>query len=204
MRALRGSWPGVLPGGRAWRRGKRYACGRYSEGVVGVRALIIGGARSGKSSLAERIVAELGGDRVLYVATAILGDDPDLRRRVALHRMRRPAGWGTVEAGDLGKVPEEAGSWDAVLLDSLTLWASAHLFSVGEKETLRAFDGFLEKISALPTPFVLVSDEVGLGVVPENEAARTFRDALGLINQRAAAVAEEVHLCVAGVGVRIK
>ena len=154
--------------------------------------------------MAERLAEELGGDRVLYVATAVLGDDPDLRRRVALHRVRRPAGWGTVEAGDLARVPHEAPSWDAVLLDSLTLWVSARLFSVGEEETLRAFDGFLHEISALPTPFVLVGDEVGLGVVPEGEAARTFRDALGLVNQRAAAAAEEVHLCVAGVGVRIK
>lgn len=138
------------------------------------------------------------------MATAILGDDADLRQRVALHRMRRPAGWGTVEAGDLGRVPEAAGSWEVVLLDSLTLWVSDRLFSVGEEETLRELDGFLGVISALPTPFVLVSDEVGLGVVPENEAARSFRDALGHVNQRAAAVAEEVHLCVAGVGVRIK
>jgi adenosylcobinamide kinase/adenosylcobinamide-phosphate guanylyltransferase len=146
----------------------------------------------------------LGGERVLYVATAVLGDDPDLRQRVALHRMRRPAGWGTVEAGDLGKVPAAADSWDAVLLDSVTLWVSERLFSVGGRQTLRAFDGFLDGISASPTPFVLVSDEVGLGVVPENETSRVFRDSLGLVNQRAAAVAEEVHLCVAGVGVRIK
>lgn len=138
------------------------------------------------------------------MATAILGDDPDLRQRVALHRMRRPAGWGTVEAGDLGRVPEVAGSWEAVLLDSLTLWVSDRLFSVGEEETLRELDGFLGEISASPTPFVLVSDEVGLGVVPENDAARLFRDALGLANQRAAAAAVEVYLCVAGVGVRIK
>lgn len=146
----------------------------------------------------------MGGNRVLYVATAILGNDPDLRQRVALHRMRRPAGWGTVEAGDLGRVPDAAGSWNAVLLDSLTLWVSERLFSVGEEETIRAFDGFLGEVSILPTPFVLVSDEVGLGVVPENDAARSFRDALGLVNQRAAAAAEEVHVCVAGVGVRIK
>ena len=101
-------------------------------------------------------------------------------------------------------MPGEARAWDAVLLDSLTLWVSALLFSVGEEETLRRFDGFLGEISTLPTPFVLVSDEVGLGVVPEGESTRTFRDALGLVNQRAAAAAEEAHLCVAGVGVRIK
>lgn len=150
------------------------------------------------------MAGELGGGRVLYVATAILGEDPDLRRRVAAHRVRRPAGWGTVEAGDLALVPGEAMSWDAVLLDSLTLWVSARLLHAGEEETLRTFDGFLDEISPLPTPFVLVSDEVGLGVVPENEASRTFRDALGLVNQRAAAAATEVHLCVAGIGVRVK
>ena len=138
------------------------------------------------------------------MATAILGEDPDLRRRVTLHQERRPPEWGTVEAGDLTQVPGEARAWDAVLLDSLTLWVSARLFSAGEEETLRVFDGFLGEISTLQTPFVLVSDEVGLGLVPETEAARTFRDALGLVNQRAAATAEEVHLCVAGIGVRIK
>ena len=150
------------------------------------------------------MAGDLGGGRVLYVATAILGDDPDLRRRVDLHRERRPAGWGTVEAGDLSEIPGEARFWEAALLDSLTLWVSARPRSVGEKETLRRFDDFLDEVSTLSTPFVLVGDEVGLGVVPEREEVRAFRDTLGLVNQRAAAAAEEVHLCVAGVGVRVK
>ncbi len=150
------------------------------------------------------MAGELGGERVLYVATAILGGDPDLRLRVDLHRERRPAGWGTVQAGDLSQIPREARSWDAALLDSLTLWVSARLPVVGEEEALRGFDGFLNEVSTLQTPFVLVSDEVGLGVVPEGASVRAFRDALGLVNQRAAAAAAEMHLCVAGVGVRIK
>ncbi len=149
------------------------------------------------------MAAALGG-RVLYVATALPNDDPELRRRVRLHRERRPAAWGTVEAGDLVRVPGEAGHWDAVLLDSLTLWVAARLHAVGEEETLAGFGGFLEEISPHPTPFVLVSDEVGLGVVPESAEGRAFRDALGVANQRAAGAAEEVHLCVAGIGVRIK
>jgi adenosylcobinamide kinase / adenosylcobinamide-phosphate guanylyltransferase len=128
-----------------------------------------------------------------------LGDDEDLQRRVRLHRERRPAGWGTMEIGDLDEILEVATKWDAVLLDSLTLWVSAR----GE-EALAEFDRFLAGAGGLAVPFVLVSDEVGLGVVPESEAGRKFRDALGLVNQRAAAAAEEVHLCVAGVGVRIK
>jgi len=144
------------------------------------------------------------GGRVLYVATALPDGDPELTRRVRLHRERRPAAWGTVEAGDLALVPGEAGSWDAVLLDSLTLWVSARLYAVGEGETLAAFGRFLDEISTLPTPFVLVSDEVGLGVVPESAEGRAFRDVLGVVNQRAAEAAGEVHLCVAGIGVRIK
>jgi adenosylcobinamide kinase/adenosylcobinamide-phosphate guanylyltransferase len=74
----------------------------------------------------------------------------------------------------------------------------------GGEGTLEAFDRFLENAMTLATPFILVSDEVGLGVVPETGAGRRFRDTLGLINQRAAAAAEEVHLCVAGIGTRIK
>jgi adenosylcobinamide kinase / adenosylcobinamide-phosphate guanylyltransferase len=139
------------------------------------------------------------GERVLYVATARLDEDEDLRRRVRLHRERRPAGWGTLEIGALDEVLEAAGRWDAVLLDSLTLWVSTQ-----EEEAVAEFDRFLAGAEALAVPFVLVSDEVGLGVVPESETGRTFRDVLGTVNQRAAAAAAELHLCVAGVGVRIK
>jgi adenosylcobinamide kinase/adenosylcobinamide-phosphate guanylyltransferase len=178
------------------------AYNRDPGGAVAVRALILGGARSGKSAFAERLASTLGGGRVLYVATALVGDDGDLERRVRLHRERRPAGWGTLEIGDLDEVLDAAQSWDAVLLDSLTLWVSAR--HGDEEETLRVFDRFLEGAEALAAPLVLVSDEVGLGVVPESGAGRTFRDTLGLVNQRAAAAAAEVHLCVAGVGLRIK
>jgi adenosylcobinamide kinase/adenosylcobinamide-phosphate guanylyltransferase len=169
-------------------------------GTVAVRALILGGARSGKSALAERMASAIGGDRVLYVATAIIGEDEDLGRRVRLHRNRRPAGWGTLEAGDLDEILIAAKQWEAVLLDSLTLWVAAR----EEERALAEFEGFLAGAEVLAVPFVLVSDEVGLGVVPESEAGRSFRDLLGLVNQRAAAAAEEVHLCVAGIGVRIK
>jgi adenosylcobinamide kinase / adenosylcobinamide-phosphate guanylyltransferase len=134
------------------------------------------------------------------VATAIVGGDEDLRQRVRVHRERRPAGWGTVEVGELDEILEVAERWDAVLVDSLTLWVAAR----EEERALAEFDGFLARAGDLPVHFVLVSDEVGLGVVPESEAGRRFRDALGLVNQRAATAAEEVHLCVAGIGVRIK
>ncbi len=146
----------------------------------------------------------MGGDEVLYVATALAGADRDLDRRVQIHRKRRPAGWGTLElgGGDLGVALEVAERWKAVLLDSLTLWVAARM--PGREGTLEALDRFLEGAIVLATPFILVSDEVGLGVVPESEVGRTFRDTLGLVNQRAAAAAEEVHLCVAGITTRIK
>jgi adenosylcobinamide kinase/adenosylcobinamide-phosphate guanylyltransferase len=150
---------------------------------------------------------DLGRGKVLYVATALVGEDRDLERRVRLHRVRRPAGWGTLElgGGELGAVLKVAQRWEAVLVDSLTLWVSVRMLDHEDEErTLEAFDRFLEGVGALAMPFILVSDEVGLGVVPESEAGRRFRDVLGLLNQRAAAVAQEVHLCVAGIGFRVK
>ena len=117
-----------------------------------------------------------------------------------MHRDRRPAGWGTLEIGTLDEVLKAAEQWDAVLIDSLTLWVSARR----EDQILPEFDNFLADAEDITVPFVLVSDEVGLGVVPESGVGRNFRDQLGLVNQRAAAAAAEVHLCVAGIGVRIK
>ena len=141
------------------------------------------------------------------MATALTGHDPDLERRVWFHRERRPAGWETLEigGGELRTVLEAARRREAVLLDSLTLWVSARMLDGEDGERiLEAFDGFLEGASVLATPLILVSDEVGLGVVPESDAGRRFRDVLGIVNQRAAAAAEEVHLCIAGIGVRVK
>jgi adenosylcobinamide kinase / adenosylcobinamide-phosphate guanylyltransferase len=145
------------------------------------------------------LASSLGGERVLYVATAVEDGDEDLQRRIRLHRERRPCGWGTLEIGGLDEVLSGAEKWDAVLLDSLTLWVSAR-----DEPALPEFDWFLARAGDLSVPLLLVSDEVGLGVVPESEAGRRFRDVLGLVNQRAAEAAEEVHLCIAGVGVRIK
>ena len=144
---------------------------------------------------------------MLYVATAITNGDRNLERRVLAHRERRPPGWGTLEirGGDLDEVLGEAERWDAVLLDSLTLWVSAQMAGGADgTQILKTFEHFLRRVGSITTPFFLVSDEVGSGVVPESEAGRRFRDVLGLVNQRAAAVAEEVCLCVAGLPVRIK
>jgi adenosylcobinamide kinase/adenosylcobinamide-phosphate guanylyltransferase len=169
--------------------------------------LILGGARSGKSALAEERALSLGGGNVLYVATAIARpEDPDLSRRIEAHRERRELNWGLLElkGGGLDSVLDAMDGWSAILFDSLTLWVSARMLDEVESGILEEFERFVGRASMRPEPVILVSDEVGLGVVPESAEGRRFRDLLGLVNQRAAAAAEEVHLCVAGIAQRIK
>ncbi len=144
---------------------------------------------------------------MLYVATALaLPDDQDLLRRIEEHRERRHPDWDLLElkGRDLDPVLEASESRDAVLFDSLTLWVSARMYGDGEEGTLEEFERFLGPADELRAPVILVSDEVGLGIVPESATERRFRDLLGLVNQRAAAAAEEVHLCFAGIAHRIK
>jgi adenosylcobinamide kinase/adenosylcobinamide-phosphate guanylyltransferase len=141
------------------------------------------------------------------VATALArSDDPELSRRIEVHRERRCPDWGLLELarGRLDSILEAADGWDAVLVDSLTLWVSARMQEGDEKGALEEFERFVGLADALREPVILVSDEVGLGVVPESAEGRLFRDLLGLVNQRAAASAAEVHLCIAGIAQRIK
>jgi adenosyl cobinamide kinase/adenosyl cobinamide phosphate guanylyltransferase len=156
-----------------------------------VITLVLGGARSGKSTYAERLAARLPSP-ITYVATLQVGDDQDLSARVARHRRRRPAEWRTLEAGlDLpGVVRSLAGS---MLLDSLGPWVAAH----GEDGTV---DGaaFCRALTERTGDSVVVSEEVGLGVHPSSAAGRQFRDALGTLNQDVAEVADQVLLIVAG------
>ncbi|MGI9050545.1 MAG: bifunctional adenosylcobinamide kinase/adenosylcobinamide-phosphate guanylyltransferase [Rubrobacteraceae bacterium] len=166
---------------------------------------MLGGAKSGKSARAESLIKTLGGESVLYVATAEASGDEELWRRVREHRDRRPEAWATLElgGGDLTRVLDVAAGYNAVLIDSLTLWVSARM-NQDDEGVLEHLGRFLEGASSLDVPFVLVSDEVGLGIVPESAAGRRFRDLLGEANQRVAATASEVHLCVAGNTLRIK
>jgi len=154
-----------------------------------VIALVLGGARSGKSAYAERMAARLPGP-VTYVATAAVSD-PDMAGRVAAPRARRPPEWRTVEAlEDLaGSVAALAGT---VLIDSLGTWTA------GAEDFRPDTDALCRALQNRPGDTVIVSDEVGLGVHPSTEAGRRFRDALGTINQAVAAVADEVVLVVAG------
>lgn len=163
---------------------------------------MLGGTRSGKSRFAGRRAAALGGDEVTYVATARRGD-AELERRIAAHRRARPAVWTTVEAGsDLAQTLSSVEPRHVVLLDSLTLWVAACL---DEGVDVRSAWGAAEsKLAARERPVIVVSDEVGLGVIPANELARRFCDEIGELHQRVAAQASTVAFMVAGLPVVVK
>jgi adenosylcobinamide kinase/adenosylcobinamide-phosphate guanylyltransferase len=164
--------------------------------------LVLGGARSGKSRFAENLVTATPGPRV-YLATGEAGD-PEMAARIRHHRERRGEGWSTVEEPlDLtGALHRAAGEGATILVDCLTLWIS-NLMAAGrdvaaETEQLVAA---LPKISA---PIVFVSNEVGLGIVPDNALARAFRDEAGRANQAVAAAADRVYFIAAGLPLVMK
>lgn len=168
---------------------------------MGKSILVTGGARSGKSALAERLVAGFGGDAV-YIATAQAGD-AEMAARIAAHRARRGDGWRTVEA-PLGLV-EALGETDGGqprLVDCLTLWLSNRLLA-GIDWRAEA-EALVVAIGRQTSPLVIVTNEVGAGIVPENALARSFRDAAGELNQVVAAAVDEVWLTVAGLPLRLK
>jgi len=161
--------------------------------------LVLGGARSGKSRYAEGLVTRLPPPWV-YVATAQAFDD-EMRARIAEHRDRRAAGWHTVEAPlALAAALQDAG--DApVLVDCLTLWLSNLMLGNAD---LAAAEAALDAALARTAPTVLVSNEVGLGIVPDNALARRFRDAAGRLHQKLAARADRVVFTVAGLPLFVK
>jgi len=169
-----------------------------------VITLVVGGARSGKSAVAEALVAARlavtgpdGPPGVTYVATLVVGEDADLADRVARHRARRPAGWSTLEAGtDLPAVLRAVAG--PALVDSLGPWVSA---SPGMQADA---GGLCDALVARAGDTVVVSEEVGLAVHPSTEAGRRFQDAMGTVNQAVAACADEVVLVVAGRTLRLE
>ena len=159
-------------------------------------ALVLGGARSGKSAYAERRAASLP-EPVSYVATACVDGDAALAARVDEHRARRPASWTTIEAGpDVPDVLRATGG--TVVLDALGPWvALAPAFDIDAANLCDALAG-------RDGDTVVVSEEVGLGVHPSTAAGQQFRDALGDLNQAVATVADEVVLVVAGRALRLE
>ena len=172
------------------------------------RALVLGGTRSGKSRHAEDLLpAE---EPVRYLATGRRrADDPEWSARIDAHRTRRPASWTTVEDADVAAVVRAGGG--PLLVDDLATWLTGVLDDAAAWDAPQvppvvgaAVDELVAAVAAAPGPLVLVSAEVGLGVVPGTRAGRLFRDELGALNAALAAVCDEVVLLVAGLPLRLK
>ena len=157
--------------------------------------LVIGGARSGKSAFAEGLVTGTGRPR-RYIATAEAWDD-EMRARIAQHQSDRGGDWTTVEAPlDLSGALQSARQDEVVLIDCATLWLTNHLLADHDLPTEAA--RLIDALAACPAPVVIVSNETGWGIVPENALARRFRDEQGRLNQRIAALADLVVTVIAG------
>lgn len=168
--------------------------------------LVLGGVRSGKSRYAQRLAAT--SSRVTFIATAQSRDDEEMRQKIARHRAERPAHWTTVEEPlELDRAVQLAGQdCDAILIDCLTLFSAALLEACENDEPGIAarIDRLCAALRTAPCRVILVSNEVGSGVVPAYESGRRFRDLVGEINQRVASVADTVLLMVAGLPLALK
>ena len=182
------------------------------ERPAGRRVLVLGGSRSGKSRHAEQLLS--GAASVTYVATA-QGDpaDAEWTARIERHRTRRPAGWSTAETTDPAKLIHQATA-GALLIDSVTSWLARVMDDCGcwyevkpedaDPRLADALDTLIDAWAAAAVTVVAVSDEVGSGIVPATASGRRFRDALGELNQRLAAAADEVWLVTAGIPRRLR
>jgi adenosylcobinamide kinase/adenosylcobinamide-phosphate guanylyltransferase len=164
--------------------------------------LVLGGARSGKSRFAQSRAEALPGDLV-YLATGQAFDE-EMRERIALHRADRGPRWSTVEAPlELAEaITAHSTPETVVLVDCLTLWASNLMLA--EQDVVAATGGLLRSLSTARGRVILVANEVGLGIVPDNALARRFRDVAGRINQDVAAAVEEVVMIFAGLPLVLK
>lgn len=162
---------------------------------------VLGGARSGKSRFAEDLAIRDG--EAVYLATGTAGDG-EMRARIELHRARRGPGWSTVEepldlAAALARLARPG---RPVLVDCLTLWVGNLMMA--DRDLAAEADALDRALAAVAGPVVLVANEVGLGIVPDNALARSFRDAAGRLNQRVAARADTVFFVAAGLPLRLK
>jgi adenosylcobinamide kinase/adenosylcobinamide-phosphate guanylyltransferase len=171
--------------------------------------LILGGARGGKSAFAQALAAKLG-ERVTFIATAEAGDE-EMAARIEHHRNARPEQWQTIEAPtDAGKAVRAAASSEVILLDCLALLVSNLLLGAGEEQAVaqecvdREIADLLAAYEAGPANLIIVTNEVGLGVVPAYSLGRGYRDLLGRANAQLAAAADQVFVMVAGLAMEIK
>lgn len=172
--------------------------------VTSSLTLVLGGARSGKSRHAEALAMAAGPAPWLYLATA-QAFDAEMESRIAAHRSARAEGWTTRDVPfDLAQAIAAAPPGAPVLVDCLTLWLTNVMLAEPARDVAGECERLVAAASRAPGPLVLVGNEVGLGIVPENALARRFRDAAGLLHQRLAAVADRVVFTVAGLPLVVK
>ena len=174
--------------------------------------LIIGGARSGKSTFAQEMALKSGAP-VLFVATAEAGDE-DMKKRIEVHRKSRPAKWATLEATThIGRqISENISKAQIVIIDCITLlvnnifmhYNDATNAELAEKGVLAEIEELIDCIDRTDAHFIIVTNEIGLGVVPADRVSRLYRDILGRANQRLAQYADEVYVLTAGIPTAIK
>ena len=163
--------------------------------------LITGGARSGKSSFAEKRTLSYG-TPVLYIATAQAFDE-EMENRIQLHQQRRGDEWRTIsEPLAIANILTSLDRQGACLVDCLTLWLSNLIFA--EEDISKATSSLIEAIATRRDPVILVTNEVGGGIVPENALARRFRDEAGRLNQIVAEAVDEVYTCISGIPLKLK
>ena len=169
-----------------------------------MKELIIGGSRSGKSRLAEQRALACGMP-VTYIATATAGDG-EMTARIAQHQSRRPLDWGLIEEPvQLAKVLlQQAAPDKCLLVDCLTLWLTNLLCENEGAQLEQERDTFLNILPSLPGHIILVSNEVGMGIVPMGELSRRFSDEAGWLNQSVATICDQVTLTVAGLPLSLK
>lgn len=181
---------------------------------MGKCILVIGGARSGKSRFALEL-ARNSGKPVLFVATATAGDN-EMTERIAMHRKERPAGWSTLEVtSDVGKlIRQNIGRARLVIVDCITLLVNNIFNECGyqatpqiearlEERIAREINSLVECVQSAEASFIIVTNEIGLGLVPADKVSRLYRDLLGKANQMLAKCADEVYLMVAGMPVKV-
>jgi len=167
--------------------------------------VVTGGARSGKSRFAESLAMKQG-EPLLYIATAAFGDG-EMSERIARHQSRRGAAWQTIEEPyDLvGVLTGHDGWFKAILVDCITLWLTNLLLKYESKDTvLEEVRRTVLSLADLKTPLILVSNEVGMGIIPDNPLGRTFCDLSGEANEILAAAADEVYVTFSGLPLKLK
>ena len=168
--------------------------------------LVLGGCRSGKSSFAGQTADHIAMDKKIYLATCV-PTDREMKERVTRHRDDRGPGWATIEEPVLihEAIDRACARAKVILVDCLTLWTNNLLFhGKNESGIMAAVDLLVVALNRSTCPVILVSNEVGYGIVPENSLARQFRDVAGLVNQRVARAVDKVFVSMAGIPVQIK